>query len=97
MAEYIARERLKKAFNADLQILQTLDEHTMSLLFMEIDETPTADVAPVVHGRWDDITTGLLASVKCSACGAAFQGYYADYQYCPRCGAKMDGGKDDAD
>lgn len=51
MAEYIERERLKEAFNADLQTLQTVDEHTMNLILMDIDEAPAADVAPVVRCR----------------------------------------------
>lgn len=49
MKEYIERERLKEAFNADLQTLQTLDEHTMDLILIEIDEAPAADVAEVVR------------------------------------------------
>lgn len=51
MVEYIERERLKEAFNADLQTLQTVDEHTMNLILMDIDEAPAADVAPVVRCR----------------------------------------------
>lgn len=51
MAEYIERERLKEAFNADLQTLQTVDEHTMNLILMDIDEAPAADVSPVVRCR----------------------------------------------
>ena len=42
MKEYIERERLKEAFNADLQTLQSLDEHTMNLILIEIDEAPAA-------------------------------------------------------
>ena len=34
MSEYIERERLKEAFIADLQKLQTLDEHTMDLILI---------------------------------------------------------------
>ena len=49
-ADYIDRERLKKAFNTDLQTLQTIDEHSISLILAEIDEAPSADVASVVYG-----------------------------------------------
>lgn len=51
MSEYIERERLKEAFIADLQKLQTLDEHTMDLILIEIEEAPAADVAEVVRCR----------------------------------------------
>lgn len=54
---------------------------------------PAADVAPVVHGRWD-ITEGMIENAVCSNCGRHFQSYYEAYHYCPNCGAKMDGGED---
>lgn len=89
MAEYIERERLKEAFNADLQTLQTVDEHTMNLILMDIDEAPAADVAPVVHGRWEN----FRGKPKCSQCKAVWPEDYFGHNYCPRCCAKMDGGK----
>lgn len=101
MADYIERERLKEAFNADLQTLQTVDEHTMNLILMDIDEAPAADVAPVVHGHWVEVTDEvqdilkerppyvMLRAYKCSLCGR----YETKMEpYC-NCGAKMDGGK----
>lgn len=56
---------------------------------------PTADVAPVVHGWWD-------ANETCSLCGekstegldATTWNYWLP-NYCPNCGAKMDGDEDD--
>ena len=58
------------------------------------------DAAPVVHGQWEEwwpgislIMTGEEMLHRCSACDAK----YADiegYNYCPNCGAKMDGGAD---
>lgn len=46
---------------------------------------PTVDAVPVVHGRWID--------EHCSECGAyVFHGDVANY--CPHCGAKMDGDDD---
>ena len=96
MKEYIERERLKEAFNADLQTLQSLDEHTMNLILIEIDEAPAADVAPVRHGRWNDINPAVLKPgvnwvCRCSECGCP-QDY--KHNYCPNCGAKMDGKED---
>ena len=49
---------------------------------------PAADVAPVVHGRWD-ISKGLLGDMcKCSACGSLPS---LPTKFCPYCGARMDG------
>lgn len=48
-------------------------------------------VAPVVHGRWimHDDEFGLTC--ECSVCHIETMG---DGNYCPNCGAKMDGGAD---
>lgn len=54
-----------------------------------IEKISAADVAPVVHGRWimHDDEFGLTC--ECSACHIETMG---DGNYCPNCGAKMDGG-----
>lgn len=52
-------------------------------------DAQTADVAPVVHGKWL-ISHNQIENAVCSACGTHFQRYYDDYSYCPNCGAKMD-------
>ena len=61
-----------------------------------IDSIPTADVAPVVHGRWSDAGFGELPKHApygwaCSACGGI--SFNNEYIYCPNCGARMDGGQ----
>ena len=43
------------------------------------------DVQPVKHGRWKWSEGG-----QCSECG--FHNSNFGYNYCPNCGAKMDGG-----
>lgn len=53
-----------------------------------IDGIPAADVAPVVHGRWDE-------NGYCTNCGkhAPFwpvSSCYYESPYCQNCGAKMD-------
>ena len=63
-----------------------------------LNELPAADVAPVVHGRWDNsgrytFPSGSIA-VRCTNCGCALteSEYRLNYwNYCPVCGAKMDG------
>lgn len=62
-----------------------------------------ADVAPVVHGRWDDSGRYVFPSgstaVRCTNCGCALtESEYRvnNWNYCPNCGAKMDGGDGDA-
>ena len=55
-----------------------------------IDRFPVADVAPVVRGRWIYHDDGVIT---CSECGNAES---SDSYYCRYCGAKMDGGADNA-
>lgn len=56
-----------------------------------LDHVPDADVSTVVHGKWTAGMSTTIDTTKCSVCGKVFQAYYSDYQYCPRCGARMDG------
>ena len=57
-----------------------------------LDEMPAADVEPVKHGHW--INENFYT--HCSACGkmAIYDKYGQEVEsdYCPNCGAKMDGG-----
>lgn len=61
-----------------------------------IDDAPTVDAAPVVHGCWlenDDGWGGVYYT--CSACGedwVTIDGTPMEnnMHYCPKCGAKMD-------
>ena len=60
----------------------------------DIDSAPTIDAAPVVHGEWED--DDILKESRCSACGEVSSWFDSDieyWNYCPYCGAKMDGGK----
>lgn len=56
-----------------------------------IDDAPTIDAVPVVHGRWI-----LGVPVTCSVCGKPAAEHdspivFWESPYCPWCGAKMDG------
>ena len=59
----------------------------------ELEDFPTADVAPVQHGRWT-MSSDRPDTIICSCCDSAFDVWKADikrHHYCPNCGAKMDG------
>lgn len=64
-----------------------------------LDSAPAADVAEVVHGQWidgaEDFTCGNH-NAECSICRCyvSWDGCDEDFNYCPNCGAKMDGGND---
>lgn len=61
------------------------------------DAIPAADVAPVRHGRWivsridySWLGTEYPTHCKCDQCGREIP-YLVMDDYCPRCGARMDG------
>lgn len=68
--------------------------------FEIIETEPSADVAPVVHGKWEDkppvgrIKSTNIPVVQCSECGITFcdiiNNHHYMYRYCPYCGAVMD-------
>ena len=93
MAEYIEREKvLSKAAPVEGCFSDMISAYDVIML-------PAADVAPMRHGRWVDN--------HCTACRMMPMGdemwKLCDFEpprfekfmdYCPNCGAKMDGGTD---
>lgn len=64
----------------------------------DIDDAPTIDTAPVVHGRWKTkrgnyITGGGDPLWECSQCGHIYGASLLPpkYHFCPNCGCKMKG------
>ena len=102
MDEYIARSYIRKM--AMLEMAYTMETETDAAVVLRmIDDAPAADVAPVVHGRWDDsgryTFPGGAIAVRCTECGCALtesEYHLENWNYCPVCGAKMDGGADHA-
>ena len=97
MADYIRREdalfALRKAERGGSMTALTRLERA----YAEIREMPAADVAEVVHGKWEN------GNPICPVCGGnKFKDLDADIwcdwqpDFCPNCGAKMDGGEDRA-
>ena len=89
MAEYIEREALVKRLKKE--------ECDCEWLWAILD-IPTADVAPVRHAKWELIDECINEGVYCSNCHKKIYRARAEYanqkvksNYCPNCGAKMDG------
>ena len=73
-------------------------------LIRYIKRCATVDAVEVVHGHWTSLTECSNAGVYCSVCNKKV--YKEDYawcnrknklrsNYCPNCGAKMDGERKD--
>ena len=89
--EYIDKDELLfEMTNAFIpQDMDTCRAHALAKKL--IANAPAADVVEVRHGKWD-------INRNCSVCGVyKFEGLDADVwadwdiDYCPHCGAKMDG------
>ena len=86
----IDADRLNEAISADFQHLQTVDESAAFIFRNDIDESPTIDAAPVVHGQWVDDGRRTYCSECCCSLTIA-QASFKHNHFCPSCGAKMDG------
>lgn len=94
MGDYISRD-MAIACLTKVEVTEKIP--TMAAAKRAIAEMPAADVAPVVHGRWIEDHDYL----KCPKCGAMVKRDFTffdigDWHYCPNCGAKMDGGTENA-
>jgi hypothetical protein len=85
MAEYIKRETAVKAANEWVSEACMAPVMRVSRLLDKLQKVPAADVAPVVHGHSVDVG-GVY--VRCSQCDGVLP---LCANYCPNCGAIMDG------
>lgn len=101
MAEYIDREELLELYRTGNTVIDEAGVVPLPVIRQNIMDMPAADVKPVVHGHWVSLTDCSNAGVYCSNCHKKV--YKEDYSlcnrknklrsnYCPNCGAKMDGG-----
>lgn len=95
MTDYIRRDdalfALRKAERGGSMTALTRLERA----YAEIREMPAADVAEVVHAKWIPFHSEATGDIQyCSACDIGFD---ARMDYCPHCGARMDGWMEDAD
>lgn len=93
MTEYIEREEINKAMK-EVCDDPSCPMHVAAEIAQIIDCAPTADVVPVVHGWWNATETCSLCGEKSTEGLDATTWNYWLPNYCPHCGARMDGGED---
>ena len=89
MAEYIEREATMEQYNRH-------SDYIAWSILNGIEDIPSADVAPVLHGRWE-MNSDRPDNIICTNCDVGFDVWkheVKDFNYCPNCGAKMDGGNE---
>lgn len=107
MGEYIKKSDVEQIYNGlkevaegQMQGADTISMITLNglvgginMLMEGVKSLAPADVAPVVHGKW--VYTegwGVLVTNRCSRCGQTLTTKQEEkMNYCPSCGALMDG------
>lgn len=81
-----------------VKILHAFGIYDGDVIFPEhVENAPTIDAAPVFHARWNHDGPDFPGGVdwySCSNCGNKDASEWM--KYCPKCGAKMDGGAGNA-
>ena len=99
MAEYIKRDAIKARLEDLVGWCQDLRKPGLEQALAMLIEEPAADVALVVHGHFVHDGPRFAGGVDwwhCSSCGRLVSGVETRFDYCPHCGAKMDGGDNNA-
>ena len=90
MSDYISRDvAIIEFMDNDLDHIQAPNGKEAVQILSDI---PAADVVPVVHGKW--------INGRCNKCGEhapfwAMASTYYTSNFCPNCGAKMDGHREE--
>ena len=93
--EYIRKVKAIEEVNCALDRETLLFSFVRKVTISALKRLPSADVVPVRHGRW--MYDGHHR--RCDRCGTYFcntdrEGDTIPDNFCPNCGAKMDGGKE---
>lgn len=102
MADLISRAAALEVINAVKGITWSQSGKVLcGKMYSQIKDLPAVDAVPVVHGRWITYPECLAYEgayhdehIVCSACHSVWNIIDNDterFNYCPNCGAKMDG------
>ena len=99
MSDLISRDAAVKALMEQSDMTKDVKSDVrVSVLFESavctIRQMPAVEAEPVRHGKWEKRTYWIGSfgenQMVCGECGKKY-GFHAPYNYCPNCGAKMDG------
>ena len=91
MARYIDVEELtnRLVYCYEHTPEESREHYAYGVVLREIDSIPISDVEEVRHGEWVTLEAEI-GLYSCSLCEHKI--LRAECNYCPNCGAKMDGG-----
>jgi len=81
MGDFISREAALDAQNKSMNLAECRKR---------LERLPAADVVEVKHGRWKQVGS-IIPMYECDQCHTITLGG----NFCPSCGAKMDGGQEE--
>lgn len=101
----IDAERLKdsikklEAESPDIKTARIIDRTIQEIFPQIIDDEPTIEAEPVKHGKWERHTNFAGNYYTCTVCKNVAREMpecmgEPIYEFCPYCGARMDGGAD---
>ena len=90
MARYIDVDKFVKDLGDEYHGMISDESLRIYRIIERLESAPTADVQEVRHGEW----VRKNGEMYCSECGgeALMDEVYYKSPYCPKCGAKIDGG-----
>ena len=98
MDAYIDQKATVESLNAMKPFLRDRGQvQLLRRIMNHIGKIPVADVVPVVRGQWEHLDDGLFDLWRCTSCGDEWTFEYdptspdTKVNYCPNCGARMDG------
>lgn len=100
MAEYIDRRSMLERLRVTPLLMHGIPPEVRAGVIDLVERHATADVAPVRHGEWmpyHEVDFGWNKyGYACTLCNyrVEYEDFTLSQNYCPRCGAKMDGGVD---
>ena len=91
--EAISNIAFTSPYQSDISTMTSGMERVLDI----VEDSPSVDAVEVVHGRWEK--SEYNGFVRCDKCKDVYidESWLTDgkWNYCPNCGAKMDGGNDD--
>ena len=94
MSDLIHKEDVIKIIDEEIKAKSDYLQHNAQIDIMyKVQELPTVEAKPVVHGSWETEFTAFLVVYRCSECNCATA--LGQTNFCPNCGADMGGGKND--
>lgn len=102
MAEYIDKQAFVDSIREAVRKYPNTFYNGLEVARQIAHDMDAADVQPVRHGRWEQKEVfeakdcvDELQSAFCPVCQryhtTPYSYYFSHYNYCPNCGAKMDG------